>query len=164
MSRHPRFSGRLESAAQGVFALPARTGGSERRRDPTLLRERHAGGAQERRLPGDRRRQARGRSDAPADPEAIRRPRHPRRRAWPVPGGGALSMGVDPIDGTKAFISNCFIFGTLISLVRDGRPILGAIASPLTGHVLVGLGVEQTLLGERPVQVRSCSRIEDATV
>jgi len=73
-------------------------------------------------------------------------------------------MGVDPIDGTKAFISNCFIFGTLISLVRDGRPILGAIASPLTGHVLVGLGVEQTLLGERPVQVRSCSRIEDATV
>lgn len=71
---------------------------------------------------------------------------------------------LDPIDGTKAFISNCYIFGTLISLVRDGRPILGAIASPLTGHVLVGLGGGQTLLGERVVQVRSCARIEDATV
>lgn len=71
---------------------------------------------------------------------------------------------LDPIDGTKAFISNCYIFGTLISLVRDGRPILGAIASPLTGHVLVGLGGEQTLLGERAVTVRPCARIEEATV
>jgi len=71
---------------------------------------------------------------------------------------------LDPIDGTKAFISNCFIFGTLLSLLRDGRPILGAIAHPLTGHVLVGLGGGQTLLGERSVQVRPCPRIEDATL
>jgi histidinol phosphatase-like enzyme (inositol monophosphatase family) len=71
---------------------------------------------------------------------------------------------LDPIDGTKAFVSNCFIFGTLISLLRDGRPILGAIAHPLTGHVLVGLGGGPTLLGERPMRVRSCARLEDATV
>jgi myo-inositol-1(or 4)-monophosphatase len=71
---------------------------------------------------------------------------------------------LDPIDGTKAFVSNCFLFGTLISLLRDGRPILGAIAHPLTGHVLLGLGGGPTLLGERPMRVRSCSRIEDATV
>jgi histidinol phosphatase-like enzyme (inositol monophosphatase family) len=71
---------------------------------------------------------------------------------------------LDPIDGTKAFVSNCFIFGTLISLLRDGRPILGAIAHPLTGHVLVGLGGGRTLLGERPMRVRRCARLEDATV
>jgi myo-inositol-1(or 4)-monophosphatase len=71
---------------------------------------------------------------------------------------------LDPIDGTEAFVSHCFIFGTLVSLVRDGRPILGAISSPLTGHVLVGLGGTQTLLGERPVRVRGCERFEDATV
>ena len=71
---------------------------------------------------------------------------------------------LDPIDGTKAFISNCYIFGTLIALLRDGRPILGAIASPLVGHVLVGLGGEQTLLGERTVRTRRCARIEDATL
>jgi myo-inositol-1(or 4)-monophosphatase len=47
---------------------------------------------------------------------------------------------LDPIDGTKSFIANSFLFGTLIALLRDGRPILGAIASPLTGHVLVGTG------------------------
>ncbi len=71
---------------------------------------------------------------------------------------------LDPIDGTKAFISNCFLFGTLISLLRDGRPILGAIAHPLTGHVLVGLGGGPTLLGERTMRVRPCARIEDATL
>jgi myo-inositol-1(or 4)-monophosphatase len=71
---------------------------------------------------------------------------------------------LDPIDGTKAFVSNCFIFGTLISLTRDGRPILGAIAHPLTGHVLVGEGGGPTLLQGRPVRVRECTRIEDATV
>jgi histidinol phosphatase-like enzyme (inositol monophosphatase family) len=72
---------------------------------------------------------------------------------------------LDPIDGTKAFVSNCFIFGTLISLLRDGRPILGAIAHPLTGHVLVGLGGGPTLLGDREMRVRSsCARLEDATV
>lgn len=72
---------------------------------------------------------------------------------------------LDPIDGIKAFVSNCFIFGTLISLVRDGRPVLGAIAHPVSGHVLVGLGGGPTLLnGERPVRVRPRARIEDATV
>jgi histidinol phosphatase-like enzyme (inositol monophosphatase family) len=72
---------------------------------------------------------------------------------------------LDPIDGTKAFVSHCFIFGTLISLLRDGRPILGAIAHPLTGHVLVGLGSGPTLLGDREMRVRSsCARLEDATV
>lgn len=71
---------------------------------------------------------------------------------------------LDPIDGTKAFVSHCFLFGTLISLLRDGRPILGAIAHPLTGHLLVGLGGTSTLLGERPVRVRPCDRLEDATV
>lgn len=68
---------------------------------------------------------------------------------------------LDPIDGTKAFLANCYIFGTLIALLRDGRPILGAIASPLTGHVLVGTANE-TRLGERRMRVRNCQRIEDA--
>jgi histidinol phosphatase-like enzyme (inositol monophosphatase family) len=71
---------------------------------------------------------------------------------------------LDPIDGTKAFVSHCFIFGTLISLLRDGRPILGAIAHPLTGHVLVGLGGGPALLGDRVMRVRPCARLEDATV
>jgi len=70
---------------------------------------------------------------------------------------------LDPIDGTKAFLANCYIFGTLIALLRDGRPIVGAIASPLVGHVLVGTAGE-TRLGARRMHVRPCARIEDALV
>jgi myo-inositol-1(or 4)-monophosphatase len=36
---------------------------------------------------------------------------------------------LDPVDGTRAFITNCFLFGTLIALERDDgagfRPVLG---------------------------------------
>jgi histidinol phosphatase-like enzyme (inositol monophosphatase family) len=70
---------------------------------------------------------------------------------------------LDPIDGTKSFVANSYLFGTLIALLRDGRPILGVVASPLLGHVLVGTG-DGAWLGERPVRVRACARIEDATV
>lgn len=70
---------------------------------------------------------------------------------------------LDPIDGTKSFVANSYLFGTLIALLRDGRPILGVIASPLLGHVLVGTG-DGAWLGERPARVRACARIEDATL
>ncbi|HVL56005.1 MAG TPA: histidinol-phosphatase [Burkholderiaceae bacterium] len=70
---------------------------------------------------------------------------------------------LDPIDGTKSFVSNSYLFGTLIALLRNGRPILGVIASPLVGHVLVGTG-DSASLGERPVRVRPCARLEDATL
>ncbi len=70
---------------------------------------------------------------------------------------------LDPIDGTQAFIANCYIFGTLIALTHRGRPVLGAIHSPLTGHLLAGNG-ERTWLGERTMRVRECSRVEDAVM
>jgi len=77
--------------------------------------------------------------------------------------GARYRWVLDPIDGTKAFVSNCYLFGTLIALLRDGRPILGAIASPLVGHVLIGDGT-QAWVGDRRVRVRRCERLEDATL
>lgn len=71
---------------------------------------------------------------------------------------------LDPVDGTRAFVANCFIFGTLIALCRDGRPILGAISHPLTGHVMIGFGGTETLLGSQRMQVRDCTQIEAATM
>jgi myo-inositol-1(or 4)-monophosphatase len=71
---------------------------------------------------------------------------------------------LDPIDGTRSFVSNSYLFGTLIALLRDGRPVLGVIANPLTGHVLVGTGDETRLQDGRAVRVRACERIEDATL
>jgi histidinol phosphatase-like enzyme (inositol monophosphatase family) len=68
---------------------------------------------------------------------------------------------LDPIDGTRAFLSNCFIFGTLVALSRNGRPLLGAIHSPLTGHLLIGSGTS-AWVNDRPVAVRHCHGLEDA--
>lgn len=68
---------------------------------------------------------------------------------------------LDPIDGTKAFVTNCYIFGTLISLMHQGRPIIGALHSPLIEHLLIGTTAGTTLNGKR-VAMRSCSTIGDA--
>lgn len=70
---------------------------------------------------------------------------------------------LDPIDGTKSFVANSFLFGCLIALLRDGRPILGAIAHPLTGHLLLGDG-RKTYLNGRPVRVRKTARVEEAVL
>ena len=70
---------------------------------------------------------------------------------------------LDPIDGTKSFISHCYLFGTLIALLRDGRPILGAIHTPLMQHLIIGTGREARL-NDKPVCVRDCRRVEDATL
>jgi len=79
---------------------------------------------------------------------------------------------LDPVDGTRAFISHCFLFGTLIALERDDgagfRPLLGAIAHPVAGLALIGHADGCTLYGadgsQRAARVRACTRIEDATV
>lgn len=79
---------------------------------------------------------------------------------------------LDPIDGTRAFISHCFLFGTLIALERDDgagfAPLLGAIAHPAAGMALIGHRDGTRLYAadgsERAARVRRCNRIEDATV
>jgi len=79
---------------------------------------------------------------------------------------------LDPVDGTRAFITHCFLFGTLIALERDDgagfAPILGAIAHPAAGLALIGHRDGTRLYcadgTERSVRVRQCARIEDATV
>lgn len=54
---------------------------------------------------------------------------------------------LDPIDGTKSFMSHVPLFGTLIGLLRDGEPVLGAIHQPVLGQLLVGDNHETTLNG-----------------
>ena len=79
---------------------------------------------------------------------------------------------LDPIDGTRAFITHCFLFGTLIALERDDgagfTPVLGAVAHPAAGVALIGHRGATTLYASdgsrRPAKVRSCARIEEATV
>ncbi len=52
--------------------------------------------------------------------------------------GAGLRWVLDPIDGTRAFITGRPIFGCLLALLADGVPILGVIDQPVTGERWVG--------------------------
>jgi myo-inositol-1(or 4)-monophosphatase len=45
---------------------------------------------------------------------------------------------IDPIDGTRAFITGRPSFCTLLGLFEDGEPILGLIDQPITGERWIG--------------------------
>ncbi|HQT61564.1 MULTISPECIES: inositol monophosphatase family protein [unclassified Acidiphilium] len=48
--------------------------------------------------------------------------------------GGRFTWVIDPIDGTRAFITGRPVFATLIALLEHGRPILGLIDQPVLGE------------------------------
>ena len=45
---------------------------------------------------------------------------------------------LDPIDGTRSFITGTPTFGTLISLLEDGRPAFGVIDMPAMNEQWIG--------------------------
>ena len=70
---------------------------------------------------------------------------------------------LDPVDGTRAFAAASPLFGTLIALQHNGQPVLGAINQPVLHQLVIGDGTVTTL-NDRPVRLRACGRIEDATL
>ena len=71
---------------------------------------------------------------------------------------------IDPIDGTKSFISGVPLFGTLIALVRDGRPVLGVIDQPVSRERWVGAAGHPTTLNGARAHVRACRDLSRASV
>jgi myo-inositol-1(or 4)-monophosphatase len=76
---------------------------------------------------------------------------------------GEFVWVLDPIDGTISFASASPLFGTLIALMRDGRPVLGCIHQPVLRQMLIGDGRTATL-NEAPVTVRATPSLRDATL
>jgi inositol-phosphate phosphatase/L-galactose 1-phosphate phosphatase/histidinol-phosphatase len=71
---------------------------------------------------------------------------------------------LDPIDGTKSFISGVPLFGTLIALARRGRPILGVIDQPISRERWVGAMGRPTTLNGAAIRVRPCRDLAAATL
>src|SRR5579863_10461774 len=71
---------------------------------------------------------------------------------------------LDPIDGTKSFISGVPLFGTLIALAHRGRPILGIIDQPILRERWIGASGRPTTLNGAAIRVRPCARLGAATV
>jgi 3'(2'), 5'-bisphosphate nucleotidase len=58
---------------------------------------------------------------------------------------------VDPLDGTREFISGSEDFTVNIALVRNGSPYFGIVYAPATGQLFIGLG--DTYQPEAAIQV-----------
>jgi myo-inositol-1(or 4)-monophosphatase len=74
---------------------------------------------------------------------------------------------IDPIDGTRAFITGTPTWGILVALLEDGRPVLGLNAQPLLGERYIGDGrltVRIDRSGEREIRTRSCASLSQARV
>jgi len=70
---------------------------------------------------------------------------------------------LDPVDGTKAFITGVPLWGTLIGLLHRGQPVLGCIHQPILRQLMLGDGATTTLNG-RAVRCRATTRVEEATL
>ena len=59
---------------------------------------------------------------------------------WPAKEtAGRFAWIIDPIDGTRAFITGVPVWGTLVGLTVDGRAVAGLMAQPFTGEVYLSL-------------------------
>lgn len=77
---------------------------------------------------------------------------------------------LDPIDGTRAFITGRPTFGTLIALFHDDQPVLGIIDQPVTGERWIGMTGRPTLFRAglaggascAPIRTRACAELARA--
>lgn len=74
---------------------------------------------------------------------------------------------LDPVDGTRAFITGRHEWGSLIALEHDGAPVLGIIDQPVLGERFLGVNGKSVLVADgvrTPLKVRECADIKDATL
>ena len=55
-----------------------------------------------------------------------------------IPKTAGLFYLVDPLDGTKEFLTRNGEFTVNIGLIRDGRPVAGVVYAPAKGEIFVG--------------------------
>jgi histidinol phosphatase-like enzyme (inositol monophosphatase family) len=72
---------------------------------------------------------------------------------------------IDPIDGTRAFISGLPVWGTLIGFQSNGRATMGLMDQPFTGERYFADGSRSWYKGpdgERQIETRDCGQLADA--
>lgn len=69
---------------------------------------------------------------------------------------------IDPIDGTRQFITGIPIYGTLIALCHHGVPILGIVDHPAVQERWIGIKGHPTTLNGQVVSTRACPDLANA--
>ena len=86
----------------------------------------------------------------------------------PRPGTGRHQWVVDPIDGTRAFITGNPLWGTLIGLNEEGAPVLGLMDQPFTRERFWATDGRAHMRGPdgktRPIKTRDCASLAEAVL
>ena len=83
------------------------------------------------------------------------------------PGTSGLIWVIDPIDGTRAFITGQTQWGTLIALNEKGTPVLGILDQPILGERFVGTPARTTMRsreGETVLKTRPRDALGDVVL
>ncbi|MCW2885706.1 MAG: hypothetical protein QOE54_5640 [Streptosporangiaceae bacterium] len=74
---------------------------------------------------------------------------------------------IDPIDGTKAFVTGVPTWGILLGLVMDGRPVAGWMHQPYLGETFMaagGVGRFTGRSGQRPLRAARTTELAEAVL
>jgi myo-inositol-1(or 4)-monophosphatase len=83
------------------------------------------------------------------------------------PGSSGWRWVLDPVDGTRCFITGRHEWGSLIALERDGVPVLGILDQPVLGERFIGVNGRSVLVqndARTPLKVRACEDLGQATL
>ena len=85
----------------------------------------------------------------------------------PASSGDDFCWVIDPVDGTRAFISGMASWGTLIALSQNGVPVLGLMDQPYVGERFCamrdGPALHVRAGKSTPITTRACPALEQAT-
>jgi histidinol-phosphatase len=79
-------------------------------------------------------------------------------------GDAGYAWFVDPVDGTRSFVRGIASWATLVGLLIDGEPSVGAIYAPALEQLAVAWKGGGAWLNGRPIRVSVRSRLEEATI
>lgn len=76
--------------------------------------------------------------------------------------GAEFVWVIDPIDGTKSFITGRPQFGTIIGLVHQGKPAVGLVDQAFTGERWFGVADQFARHNGKPIRVAPPRALKDA--
>lgn len=75
-----------------------------------------------------------------------------------------LCWVIDPIDGTKSFISGMPLWGTLLALLKDSDPVFGIIDVPALGERYVSTQEYGTVRNGESIKTSNCEELRNCNL
>ena len=67
---------------------------------------------------------------------------------------------VDPLDGTKGFVSGKPLFCTLIGLMKNNKPYIGVLNQPILNERWLGIADKETKYNNTKVRTKRCNKLK----